>query len=560
MFRRLRNPEVAGWVMLAGAIVAAAALVLWLERDISYGWDEYIWQEIAGLSTPDQFWHPYGGHLIVLPYYIFHVTLQLFGASWTAFGLIQVVGLSLIGLLVYVYGKRRVGPLLALGPAIVMLFLGGAYPILIEPMIGIQFLAALVPGLAAIVLLEREDLRGDLAACVLLVLSVAAFSEGLIFLAGACVAVALSSNWKRRLWVVAVPILAYGYWRLWATQFHEPTGIIGSNIPLLPPYFADALAVYSTATFGLAGLVGPGPWSQLRLYGNNFSLATEGVVLLLFELLAIAAATLALRRRLGSIPRSLWPALAMLFVFWVELGVIFLPGRTAAEPRYLYTGVLLLLLVVLELARGVRASRVAVLVVLAVTAAAVIGNLARFHDGRAILKDYSTRMRADMAVIELAGKDADQAFTPNVDLPAVVPPAEVLNTGPWQLVAERYGSRSFSIPELQAQAEAVRVEADRVARRALRLRLEPASAAGECRLLPAAKAAAGFPLPAGGVTLIPATDTSVDLRRWADEFAVGLGPVTAGETTALRIPTDASPVPWSLRLEPGTPVQVCPLR
>lgn len=539
----------------------AAAFVFWLERGLTYGWDEYIWIEIGGLAPLSQFWHPYGGHLIVLPYYIFRGVLELFGSSFTAFSVIQVAGLSAMAALLYVYAKRRLGPVLALGPPLVLLFLGGSFPLLLEPMIGIQFLSAMVPGLAAIVVLEREDLRGDIGACVLLLLAVAGFSEGLIFLAGACVAVALSPNWKRRLWLLAVPILAYGYWRHWAAQFHEPTGIVSSNIPLLPSYFIDALAVYVTASFGLVGLIAPGPWTALRLYGATLGRICEGIIFFIFELLAVGAAALALRKRLGGIPRSLWPAVTMLFVFFIELGVILVPGRTAAEQRYLYTGVLLLMIVVIEFARGVRTTRLSVFIALLITAAAVIGNLPRFHDARAVLNEYSMRMRADMAVIELAGKHADQAFTPNVDLPAgVTPSAEVLNTGPWQIAAKRYGSPAYSIPALRAQSAAVRAEADKVSARALRLGLKPAAAAGECRRISAATAAAGFALPSGGATLIPAGDSSVDLRRWADEYGVELGPIVGGQTTALRIPPDASSVPWRARLEPGTAVRLCPVR
>jgi hypothetical protein len=557
--RRLRNPDLLGWAVLAGAIIAAAALVLWLERDLTYGWDEFPWLEIGGLADLDYFWHPYGGHLIAVPYFIFRGTLELFGADFAAFGVIQVLGLSGIAVLVYVYGKRRVGPILALGPAFVLLFLGGSYPVLLEPLIGIQFLAALLPGLAAFVLLEREDLRGDIAASILLTTAIAGFSQALIFLAGAAVSIALSPNWKRRLWVLAAPVLTYGYWRLWATQFDEPTGIVGSNIPLLPAYFVDALAVYATAAFGMVNFVGPGPWTFLRLYGFDLGYVGEGIAILLLELLVLGLAFRALRRR-GPIPRTIWPVLVMIVVLFVELGVILIPGRTAAEPRYLYAGVLLLLMLALELARGVRRDRVAIATVLALTVAAVAGNMARLNDARSLLDNYAQRMKADMTVVELAGEDADQSFTPNVHVAATVPGSLALNAGPWQLVAERYGSPSLSIAELRAQPEPIRAEADLVARRALRLRLAPAAAAGECNPVGAAATAAGIALPAGGVTLIADADATAFLGRWADGHPIELGPLTAGETTALQIPADASGVPWRARLEPGVAVELCPVR
>jgi hypothetical protein len=555
--RPLRNPELVGWFLISAAIVAAALLVFRLERGLTFGWDEFVWLEIGGFAPIDQLWHPYGGHLIVVPYLLFRGVLDVFGASFAAFSVVQVLLLSFAALLLYVYGRRRVGPLLALPPPVVLLFLGGAYPVLMEPMIGIQFLSALVPGLAAIVVLEREDQLGDIAACALLCLALASFSEALPFLLGAIVSVALSPDRWRRVWVVAIPVLAYGGWRLWASQF-ESAGVIGSNVPLLPAYFVDALAVYSTAALGMFPIVGTGPWSLIKIDGLDFTLFCEGIVLMLIELLAVGAAVWALRRR-GPIPRTLWPALAMLLTLWVELGVILIPGRTAAEPRYLYAGVLLMMLVVLELARGVRTTRVTLAIASALVVAALVGNAARFHDSRQFMVDYSTHAQADMAVIELAGKKGDQALTPNLGLPYAVSSGLVLNSGPWLLVVERYGSVAYSVPELRRQAEDVRVEADRVAVRSLRLRLDaaPGWRAGGCRRVSAA-GSSDLVLPRGGAMLSASGDgATISVRRWGDRFAVQLGDLGAGRVAALRIPADRSAVPWRVQLDPTGPIEVC---
>jgi hypothetical protein len=554
--RRLRDPERLGRLLLGTAIAVAAGLVFWLQRGLTFGWDEFVWLEIGGFGTLEQFWHPYGGHLILVPYLIFRGVLELFGMSFTAFAVVQVVLLSLGALLLYVYARRRVGPLPALAPALILLFLGGSYPVLLEPMIGIQFLAAAVPGLAAIVFVEREDLPGDVAACALLCLALAGFSEALPFLVGAVVSVALSPGRMRRAWVVAIPILAYGGWRLWAAQF-EPTGVVTSNIAPVPAYFSDALAVFGTAVFGLFKLVGPGPWTRLRLGFHDPSYIVKGVLLVLAELAAIGVAIGLLRRR-GPIPRTLWPAVAMLLTLFVELGVILAPGRTAAEPRYLYIGVLLLLLVVIELARGVRTTRVTLAVTFGLIAVALVFNAFRFQESRDFLLDFSRHARADMATIELAGKDGDQAFTPNQQLPKVVSGGLVLSSGPWLLTVERYGSVAYSVPELRAQSEDVRVEADRVARRSLRLRLPDAAAPRRgCRRLGAA-ASDNLVLPSGGAVLVASADTELTGRRWADGFSVDFGELRAGKAALLRIPPDTSGVPWRTHLDPPSPVEVCP--
>ncbi len=251
-------------------------------------------------------------------------------------------------------------------------------------------------------------------------------------------------------------------------------------------------------------MVGIGPFSNWRLYGYQFGLLSEGVAILLIETITVFLAFLWAHRR-GALRRTIVPPLVMLAALFVELDVILVPGRTAAEPRYLYAGVLILLLVVVELARGLKATRTTVAVVFALTAAAVVGNLARAHDARTMLHEYSVFSKADMTVIELAGADADQYFTPNQGLARVVPGSLILNTGPWLAVVDKYNSVAFSVPELRAQAEDVRVQADRVAKRALLLRLEPvAAAAGRgCREVAPGAAATSFALPPGGAVLRP---------------------------------------------------------
>jgi hypothetical protein len=555
---RLRNPGVAGWWLMAGAIAVAAGLVFWLERGLTYGWDEFVWLELAGLAPElDLFFRPYGGHLIAFPYFLWRGMLELFGASFTAFSVVQVAGLSLLATLLYVFAKRRLGPIIALAPAVTMLFLGSAWPILLEPMIGIQFLAALVPGLAAIVLLERSDRLGDAAACGLLCLALTGFSEAIPFLAGAIVAVLLSPNRKRRIWVVAVPVVAYGLWRLWAAKY-EPTGILYSNVPFLPAYFADALAVFTSAIFGLTTLIGAGPWTQIRLQGFTLRFLSAGVVFTMIELLAIAGALRLMRRR-GPIPRTFWPPLTILLVFWVELGIVLIPGRTAAEPRYLYAGALTLLLVVVEMLRGIRTTRLTLVVAAALTVAAVAGNLARFQEGRQILDAIQKEARADMAVIELAGPNGNQAFTPNLSAPHLVPAALDLNSGPWLEVVDRYGSSAYSISQLLGQSEAVREQADAIAVKILRLHLAPAPDArtGQCRKIGGAAAPTEIALPRGGAVLVADRDSPVTLRRWADDFAASIGNVHGGQAMSLPIPVDRSDVPWRLSFDRGGQLEVC---
>lgn len=544
---------------MLGVLVVAAAFSFWLERGLTFIWDEFIWMENAGLQDVGFYFHPYGGHLIAFPYFIYRAVLELFGTSYVAYSIIQVAGLSAAAALVYVYAKRRLGPILAVAPATMLLFIGSSWQVLLQPMVGIQFLCAVVPGLAAILLVERDERRSDIAACGLLCLSAIGFDQVLPFLAGTIVIIALGPNWRRRIWVAAIPLLGFAVWHLWAMQY-EPMAGQPSNIPLLPTYFFDSLAAYSNALVGLDVLVGPGPWSLLRLERSDINIISEAAVFAVLELLAICGAIWLMRIRRG-IPRTFWPAATMLVVLIAELGVVFAPGRTAFENRYYYTGVLLLLLVLVEFFKGAKTTRATVAVALALTFAAVFGNLPQFREGRQSLDLYQKQARAEMTVVQLAGRHGDQTFDPTIDAREFAPEGMWTETGSWREIVDRYGSAADSIPQLRDQDESVRERADIIAVKALRLRLSgaPETQLRGCRRVSAAGAeAVELPLPRGGAVLRPGRDSEIAVRRWGDEFAAGLGSVQSGEPAMLRIPADpAAGVPWRVRLTQGGPVTVC---
>lgn len=558
--RGFKHQGVVGWVLMVGALFVAAAFIFWLQRGLTFIWDEFIWMENAGLGGVRFYVHPYVGHLIAFPYVVYRVVLELFGTSYVAYSVIQVAGLSAAAALVYVYAKRRLGPILALTPAITLLALGSSWQVLLQPMVGIQFLAAVVPGLAAVLLLERNERRSDIAACALLCLSATGFDQVLPFLAGAFVIIALGPNWRRRIWVAAVPTLGFVAWHVWALRYEPAAGHL-SNIPLLPTYFVDSLAALSNSLVGTDVLVAPGPWSLLRLERSDINIISEAAVFAVLELLAICGAIWVMRMRRG-ISRTFWPALAMLVTLMAELGVVFAPGRTAFENRYYYTGALLLLLLLVEFFKGVRTTRVTVAVAFALTFVAVFGNIPQFREGRQSLDAYQKQARAVMTVVQLAGRHGDQSFSPNIDAPEFTPEGLWTVTGPWREVVDRYGSVADSIPQLQGQDELVRERADIVAAAALELRLAAAAATGHgrCRRVGAPGIPLEVALPRGGAILMPKRTSEVAVRRWGDDFAAGLGAVQGGRAALLRIPSDpAASIPWRLRLAQGGPLAVCSL-
>ncbi len=553
---RLRNPGVAGWLLMIAAAAAAAALIAALQSGSFWGSDEFFWLELSGLGTVESFYHPYGGHLIVLPFLTYRGVLELWGASFTAYTVVQVCGLCATALLLYAYAKRRLGPLLALSPGIILLFLGSSWTVVLQPMIGIQFLTALIPAMGALLLIERRSLPADLAACALLCVALAGFTNAAAFVVGAALMILLAPNWAKRVWVVVIPVLAYAYWRHWAAQFGS-LPINNSDFIFLPASLVDSLAIAGSAIFGLATNLGPGQWTHLRLEGYDATTFWVGIAVTIAELVAIGLAIWWMRRR-GGIPRTLWPPLAILLTLWVETGVVLGPGRTPGELRYVYTGVLVLLMVICEVLRGIKTTRRTLVIALLITGLAVGGNLFRFREGHRILTEYSREARAQNTILRLGAGKIDEAFTPNIDAPDIVSGGFTLNQGPWLLVQERFGTQGDTITELRAESPVVREKADELAVRALRIKPLPAppgTALRECGPLPAT----GGPLPRGGALLRAGADSRLELGRWADGYPVGAGRVEASETVLLRIRPDASAQPWRLRLDPAVAARLCAL-
>jgi hypothetical protein len=451
--------------LLAAAMAAAAALLLWEQRDLTFVPDEIYWIQLTGTGQAGDFLHPYFGNLLVLPYLVYRAVLELFGPDYTAFGVVQVAGVLLCSGLMFEYARRRVGPMLGLAPAVVLLFLGSSRDVLVQPLIGIQWLYSLAFGLAALLALERGDRRGDVAGCALLCLSLLCFSTGVAFLAGAAVGVFLAPVARRRAWVVLVPAVPYAAWRIWAQHFGGAEVSLG-NLPFSPLYVADALAAAAAAVFGRLHLVGRGPGALMHLNGFDLGDFAKSMAIVAIEALAAVLVIRSLRRR-GPVPASLWVALAVPLALWLTQSLVLAINRTPGENRYLFAGVFALLLLVVECARGVRLPPAGVGAVLAIAAVAVLGNLPRFGDAREILVPYAEKTRAQMAAVELAGRRADPDFEPAVDAPEVAP-FLLLTVGPWLEMVDRYGSPALPPAELPRQKKSVRRAADGLLARLLR--------------------------------------------------------------------------------------------
>jgi len=202
-----------------------------------------------------------------------------------------------------------------------------------------------------------------------------------------------------------------------------------------------------------------------------------------------------------------------------------------------------------------------VTIALGLTAVAIVGNAARFKEGRDILAGYSPPAKAAIAVINLGGAHVSPGFNPAANAPE----AFVEQGGPqvgaetMQAISAKFGSPGYSVEQLSAQPEPVRRSADLVAARALGLRLAPAPRPAPFSCTRRRASSGGFALPPGGAVLVAERRSPLALRRFAGAYAIALGDLRAGRPTTLRIPTDAAGVPWRGQAQSASGIAVCPL-
>ncbi|HEX2435128.1 MAG TPA: hypothetical protein VHI76_00585 [Solirubrobacterales bacterium] len=537
------------WIVLAAAMGVAAALILYLNRGTVFFLDELLWlYESPGLASPGEVLKPHEGHLIATTRLVFKAVLETVGLEYAVFRVIAVAAVLLSAGLFYVLAKRRIGGLPALAPTLVLLFLGSAAQHVVIP-VGFTIVFSVAAGLGSLLLLERHDRRGDIGACLLLVVSVATYTTGLAFLVGVAVLVLLGPDRRRRLWVFLVPLALYAAWWLWSlsSDASAESEVTASNILLIPNWVADSLASVIAALSGL---------------GYDFTGEMPDVIHSGWGLVLAAPATVAfaLRVRRGAVSPSLWAFVAIALTYWALGALASGPYRSPDSIRYVYMGSMAVLLIGVAAVPPLRLSRRGLAILFAVAALCLGGNLALLRDGGNRFRDYSAGVRSQLAVLELARDRVDPDFDPP-EASLVTAPASA-----YFAVLDRYGSAAYSLAELQRQDEVVREAADRGLVDELALRLEASSSRpnGGCRQLSAvqAEAPAGFELPPGGARLRVRAPgpAALTLGRFGDLPSAELGSLSPRQPATLRIPPDASPTPWRAAVAGASSVEVCELR
>lgn len=539
-------------VLLGFALLASTVLVLMLQSDLTFFQDTWAFLMRRQEFTADAFLDPHNEHIVVIPVAIEMLLVALFGM--TSAGPEQVLLALLLAAtaaLLFVYVRRRIGPWPALYAAVLLLFVGPAWQVLLWPF-EVGFVGSVCFGIATLLALDRGDGRGDRIACACLVVAVGFSSLGVAFAAAAAVDVLQRrrSHGLTRAYVAAVPALLFAVW--WLGWGHTAEGHVSlDNVLAAPAYVFEGVATSLESLLGLSTIGADGIGEPI--WGRPLLIA------------AIAAVIVAQIRRPGFSPR-LWPAAAAMATSWFLTAFNFVPGREAHSSRYMYAGAAFVLLVAADLLRGTRFGRRGLVFGAVVTIAAVGPNLVALRDGKDSFYEQTVLTRSDLAAIEIAHRTVDPLFT-LIPETAGTPSLIDIQADRYLTAVREHGSPAYTPAELATAPAAGRRQADIVLSRALPLSTETivggagaGPPGGEC----VAVAGGGGGEP--GVTLGPGVtrievpaggDAKFTLGRFAAGYPVTTEGAPGNSTTLLEIPADAVERPWRLRVEAAQRVAVC---
>jgi hypothetical protein len=576
---RIRSPlrseqgqKLLAWAAFAAAAVISIALVGFAGRGQTLKGDE--WGYAVHLATEPLvdavFTPPAGKYLLVLPMFLYKAAFSTVGiADYLPYRLAGMALTVAAAALFLMLAARRVGYVVALPGAVLILFLGSSGEVTATAL-RIPAQIAVVAGLGMLLLLERRDLRGDVGACTLLLISITSHPLGVAFAAAGAVLVLFRpapERW-RRAWVFGVPLLAFAAWYI---ALREPAAdglSLGEQLRDLPRFEAESLSAMVAAATGVF---------RSPFNGDLDFLTPPSYLLAAAIVVAVMARTLTAR-----LPSSFWAILAAVLVLFAAPA--FAPGevRVPYAPRYLFPGVIMLLLLLSESLRGVSLSTTAVrgaaAAGMAIFVFAIYSNAIVLEESASTWGSKGEYVRAELAALDLAGGRIDPTFR---EIP-------LTHTGIYPasyFAASEYGSPAFTASQLRAQSANVRRVADVTLARALSLHLTripslPRRAgpsprnfltSGKARdsrpgcvtLLPSgAPATSRIQLPRGGATLAAAPGAAVKLAlaRFGGTHSYSLEPLRPRGAGSLRVPPDPDQTPWRLLIRAAQQaVTVCGL-
>ena len=544
-------------ILLGLAMAVAGAWILSLTSNLTFIADEWNLLLLRQGWGVGQIMDPFNGHPIMAPAFVFKSLQDVFGMeSARPMQVTATAAFLLTNALLFTYVRRRIGPWGALIATMLILFLGAAFEDLLFAF-QIGYFGSLAAGLGALIALDRDDHKGDVAASVLLIASLTFSSVGIAFVAAGAAEWALNPrDRKRRAFVPGAAMLFYALWWLgWGHQASaeslEPAFQL-SVLPKVPDYVFDMLAA---ALVSLAGLA-TGDGSEL-----------EQPNLIWGQIAAVLVVGLAIwrLRSLERIPRSFLVtgagALCLYLLFalaqdaYIEYGAS--EVRAATLSRYQLPTALFVVLMAANLLKSLRLPSWSLGVAAVLSLFAISGGIQLMSDkAHERWEPAAAYTKAILTGIELSAPDnpAGQSFRPGTSFD--VPVQDYL------AAVEAHGSPAVRLAELRSFDPPFRTTADAAMIEASGIMLTgapPVFAEPACRKTSKKRKLELAPGP-WYVENRGSTDLALSLARISDTPAIGIGAVLPRATAGMELPAGGLKEAWILSFSGDGPAKVCTQR
>jgi hypothetical protein len=571
--RRVGEKRVA-YVVLAIAFLLAAVLILAWGTGQTFINDEWNYLVVYRGFALETLFAPQNGHLVVLPRLIYKGLFATAGtSSHFAYQAVSVAVHLIVAAIFFQLVRRR----LQLAVAVALTVLVALFGVCWDTLMGayeLPNLTGMMGGLGMLLALERRSHGGDIAACLLLTVSLASFSVGIAFALGGLFAIWLGgrSQWHRA-WVILIPAALYVAWFIWARKFGQ-SEVSAESVSAVFSGMADQMAAITAAITGLfrvPGSIGLPVVLEIRPdWGYPLALVFAGLI------------ALYVRRA----PRSIhfWTVVAILAIYLALVAFGLSPARTPSSGRYVYMGGILSLLLIAELAREIRWTTATGLVAFVIFGMSLMANVADLRAGGQLFRAEGETNRATLAAVELARGQLDRFRVVEDEHTAHSHADMLFPVWAYYEAAEKFGSPAYSLAQLEATGEQAREAADEQLVRDYEITPLPTTdprldhhhgpapkslvAAGgkavpiqSCLALIPDRGRSGsfqIELPPGGFGYRTATGAEVEVKvaRFGELLVTSL-PATTGPAE-VSIPTDASDVPWRAELDIAAKTLVCP--
>ncbi len=539
------------WCAWAGCgvlLLVAFGYLMLAERGTSFYFDDWSWIDGRNSGLTSVF-ASYNQHLVVLPVALYQLLFRTVGLTdyWVFRTMQTLVHLSCVAF-VFEFVRRRVGAF-AMLVAVPFAFLGSGWEYVTLP-VNVGFVATISLSVGALLALERDDRRGDNLACTLLVVALACSDFTVAFAIG----VAVETMWRdgvlrprqgvsraralrRRGFVWATPLALYAVWWL---AFYKPSAAHSASLSAAVPFATRLAAAAAGSVFGL-GL----HWGAL--------------------LLGVAGGAVAWRSARGHVVTArLAGLLVTAFCFWLLVG--YGRGRAGAPEasRYVYTGVVLLTLILAEAFRDIAPSRAAFVIASLVALLALAQGFGSLRASINSLHDADRRIAAELGALQIVRGFAASSMRldDTYGRPILV--------GAYFAAVDAIGSSPADSPAMiLAEPRDARAAADQLLLRAGDLIVAPAASSAaitarrRCAAPPGVRRdrrALVVLLPPNGISIWAGRgeDTVVRARRFARAFpALPLVAVPSDRPISLRAATDGSRIPWELQISSGRWGRIC---